>query len=407
MALGLPVLDAMCNRHGTAFASGEALPTRYGVWFFAGGLNDGWAPASTGALALPPPLAPLASFKSHLTMISGLQGPSFGDYSTNRHIMGTAGGLSGWKPNNGAFGGPSIDHLVSQALKGAEISSLQVGVSPGLTAEKGTGWENISQRGPDQPNPAEFDPAKIMARLFGDTKPSVPAVDEAPLRLSYLSAVREDANQLAKTLGQHDKILLDSYLSGLADVERSINKVPSGTTPAICATKMALTGEGIEARSKDMAKLLAAALACNKTRVFAFEFTKPNAFVKYPNMPDSHHNMGHVPQHARIGESAAFIMQRFADLLAAMRDVPEGAGTLLDNVAVLVQSDTSWDHRLDNMVAIIAGRASGALKGNTHVRSTGPITRAALTAARACGANLASVGTGDGLAKDSIAEVLA
>ncbi len=410
VALGLPMLESMLTSHGTAYAALEPLPTRYGVWFVAGGFNQGWNPSGTGSLSLPGPLAPLEPFKSHLTMISGLYGPSFGDYATNRHLMGTAGGLSGYAPNGGAFGGPSIDHVVSQQLTGGALPSLQIGVSSALTAEKGTAWENISHRGTNQPNPAEFAPAKVLSRLFTDTgsTPTPTDIDEGPLHQSYLSAVREDAADLSKKLGQRDKLLLDSYLSGIADLEKAISTKPVGGTPpaSMCSTNVPLGGTGLAGGTINMSKVLALALACGKTRVFAFEFTKPNAFLQYPGLPDSHHNLGHSPQNARIGESTAYAMARFADLLAAMKDIPEGAGTMLDNVAVLVQSDTSWDHSLDNMVAIIGGRAGGKLKGNVHVRSNGPITRAGLTAARACGANLTSVGSGDGMAKDSIAEVL-
>lgn len=407
MALGLPLLEMMCNRHGDALANGDALPVRYGVWFFAGGLNQSWNPTETGPLTLPPSLAPLAPFKNQITMISGLQGPSFGDYANNRHIMGTAGGLSGHNPTNGAFGGPSIDCLVAEKLKGTELPSLQVCVAPGLTAEKGTGWENISHRGTNQPNPAEADPVKVLALLFGDANVSKPVVSDGPLRLAYLSAVHEDAKQLIKAVSRHDQDLIDRYLSGLADVERSINNAAQNAPPASCVTPQVTPAQDLETTSKNMARLLASALACGKTRVFAFEFTKPNAFLTYPNMPDSHHNLGHSPQHPSIVASSAYTMQRFADLLAAAQAIPEGAGTLLHNMAVLVQSDTSWDHRLDNMVAIIGGRAGGALKGNLHVKASGPITRAALTAARACGADLPSVGAEDGFAKDSISEVLA
>ncbi len=409
VVIGLPALEIMLNEHGTAYAQGAPLLTRYGVWFFAGGMNQNWNPSQTGALNLGGSLAPLAPWKNHLTLISGLSGPSFGDYNTNRHIMGTAGGLSGYQPSNGAFTGPSIDHLASQQLQGGDTPSLQVGVSPALTAEKGTGWENISHRGANQPNPAEFDAARLLARLFTTAPAPLPtAVDEGPLRQSYLSAVRADVTDLNSKLGRRDQQLLDSYLSGISELEKTIAIKPVASPPVgtACANRPSLSGSGLEASSKNMAKVLALALACGKTRTFAFEFTKPNAFLKYPDLPDSHHNLGHSPQHARIVDSSAYTMQRFADLLAACNEIPEGAGTVLDNLAVLVQSDTSWDHSLTNMVAIIGGRAGGKLKGNLHVRSSGPVTRAALTAARAVGANLASVGAGDGLAKDSIGEVL-
>lgn len=36
--LGLPLLEPMLNSHGTALAQGIALPKRYGLFFWGGGL---------------------------------------------------------------------------------------------------------------------------------------------------------------------------------------------------------------------------------------------------------------------------------------------------------------------------------------------------------------------------------
>ncbi|MEO6600798.1 MAG: hypothetical protein ABIQ16_13050, partial [Polyangiaceae bacterium] len=49
VAMWLPVLDAMCDSSGTAFAAGEALPTSFGIWFWGNGIHqDVWTPAATG-----------------------------------------------------------------------------------------------------------------------------------------------------------------------------------------------------------------------------------------------------------------------------------------------------------------------------------------------------------------------
>src|SRR5690349_14198511 len=109
VGIGLPVLEMMLSRNGEAFADGSALPRRYGVWFFAGGIHQGWENLPSTALNLTGPFAPLAGYTPKLTFVTGLACPSFGDYGTNRHIMGTAGGLSGYPPKYGAFTGKSID----------------------------------------------------------------------------------------------------------------------------------------------------------------------------------------------------------------------------------------------------------------------------------------------------------
>jgi len=50
VGVGLPMLEAMLDSNGTAFADGDALPTRFGLWFFGNGVRlDSWTPTSTGA----------------------------------------------------------------------------------------------------------------------------------------------------------------------------------------------------------------------------------------------------------------------------------------------------------------------------------------------------------------------
>src|SRR5688572_32715512 len=37
VSLWLPILESMCNDHGTAFAQGEPIPTSFGVFFWGNG----------------------------------------------------------------------------------------------------------------------------------------------------------------------------------------------------------------------------------------------------------------------------------------------------------------------------------------------------------------------------------
>jgi hypothetical protein len=326
--------------------------------------------------------------------------------------MGTAGGLSGHRPDNGAFSAKSFDHLIADGLGTDGIHSLQVGVYPYGTSETGTGWEWISHAGPNAPNPAEFNPSRVYERLFSSLVPPTPgkpAIDRGALRASYLDAVIKDGRSLSAKLGQADKTRLEAFLEGLYELESQVKPGGGGAGTIVgCSAPTAanIGDEDFEATNRAMAKLVAMALACRLTNVFAFQFTKPNAFVQFPGMPDSHHNLGHVPQKSEIGASTAYAMSQFAVLLQEMDAQSEGAGTLLDNSAVLVQSDTAWDHDLSDMVAIVAGRAGGAISGGKQVVTDGPMSRLALTAGRALGADIESFGSDDGYATESINEIL-
>jgi hypothetical protein len=325
--------------------------------------------------------------------------------------MGTAGGLSGHPPSGGAFTGKSFDQVIAEALPQAPRRSLEVGVHPQGTAEDGTGWDNISHSGPNNPNPAELDAALVFASLFGDAvtaQPEPSTLDEAPLRRSYLDAVMEDTRSLQSRLGAADRQKLEAFLEGLREIEREL-AAPAAGGGQTCAPALVAAPEQDDGRveaSRTMCKLVAAALACMSTHVFTFQYTRPNAFIRFPGMNDSHHNLGHTPQASQIAESSRFVVERYAELLDALASYSEGAGTLLDNCAVLLQSDTSWDHSLNNMLCVVGGKAGGALAGGRHVAASGSTTRLALTLGRACGAELTSLGTADGESSEVLDEIL-
>ena len=50
VSLWLPILESMCNDHGTAFAQGEPIPTSFGIFFRGNGyLPSDWTPTGTGS----------------------------------------------------------------------------------------------------------------------------------------------------------------------------------------------------------------------------------------------------------------------------------------------------------------------------------------------------------------------
>src|SRR6187431_655466 len=76
--VGLPMLEAMLNSHGEAFADGSPIPIRMITWCFGNGmLLNKWVPGGirapiTGAdWPLSPALEPLANVKDYVTVVSG------------------------------------------------------------------------------------------------------------------------------------------------------------------------------------------------------------------------------------------------------------------------------------------------------------------------------------------------
>ena len=77
---------------------------------------------------------------------------------------------------------------------------------------------------------------------------------------------------------------------------------------------------------------------------------------------------GDQPQ---VNDIVKTIMGELRVLIEAMKAVPEGNGTLLDNTILLATTDVSWgrEHRLDEFPIILAGTGCGTIKTGIHYRS--------------------------------------
>src|SRR5882724_614358 len=124
VSVGLPPLEAMFNGNGTAYAAGNALPKRLGVFFWGNGVKvDRWLPMGTGAVWTPNvEMAPLAAVKEYVSVVSGMQVLTGHEQG---HHAGAVGILSGApmvvQPTNGApfrstFSAPSIDQVAAAVI---------------------------------------------------------------------------------------------------------------------------------------------------------------------------------------------------------------------------------------------------------------------------------------------------
>jgi hypothetical protein len=433
IGVALPPLEAMFNGNGTAYADGAAIPKRLGIFFWGNGVKpDRWVPTNTGAgWTSSPSLMPLetAGVKDYVNVVSGTLITS----GTERgHHSGTVGILSGAplvsQPAGGApyrstFSMPSIDQVAANLIgKGSQFPSLEVGVSNRVNGNEGTTLHYLSHSGPDSPNPPEYDPAKLFARLFsmavtppaGGTMPMADAT--LGYRKSVLDAVIADLGKVRTRVGTADKARLDRHADGIRDLENRllVNTQPMATT-AGCKPPATSPGsfpdmngkEQILEKTKAMGDLLAIALACNQTRVFSMMFSGSTASTVYwqVNLTTGHHQLTHDEPGDQPGVQAStvFTMQCFAQLLVSLKGVSEGAGNVLDNTAILASTDTSDGrfHNIRDFPILVAGKGGGYFRyPGIHYRSpTGAESTSTvlLSMLRAAGTGATQVGGGGGL----------
>jgi hypothetical protein len=435
IGVGLPPLEAMFNANGTAYAAGGSLPKRMGVFFWGDGVKpDQWVPFDEGANWAPSPeLTPLKDLgvQDYVNVVSGMDLKTM---TTRGHHAGTCGILSaaplvvqpaGSAPFRSTFSKPSIDQVAAAVIgTKSRFRSLELGISPAVNDLEGTTLRYLSHNGPDNANPAEYDLSRFFNRVFGSgfvvPSANAPAVMDATLayRKSVLDVVLGDLNRLRAQVGSADKLRLDQHLTNIRTIENRLTMTNTVMAGASCKmpTLMANTfvdangREMIEEKTKAMSDLLAVALACDQTRVFSIQFTGSTARTVFwqVNAGMGHHDLTHNEPGLQplVHATTVFTVKMFATLLQSLKAVPEGAGNLLDNCAIVATTDTSDGrfHNVKDYPILIAGGGGGFLKHpGIHYRSqtSENTSTALLSVLRAAGTNLNSFGFDLGLATTS------
>ena len=421
IALGLPLLEAMLDVHGERLAHGQAMPRRFGVFFFGNGRgveSAKWRPTGSGAGWTPSPLlAPLAGVKDYVSVVTGMNATL--DKSPQGHHKGSAAILSGYdfvtQPANNApyrstFAKPSIDQLAAKAIgAGTPFKSIEIGLSKRVINGEGTTIQYISHNGPDSGNPPELSPKNLFNRLFAAGAPAASGMPDplSSLRKSILDTVLEDFTALGKRVSVADRARLDQHAESIRAVERRLT--PALEPTASCASAKAPvdpTGasgkEPIEERMQALGDVLSLALSCDLSRVFSIQFSgSAGGPVFWQVGADrTHHDISHdgASSQDMMEKITIFTMKQFAVLLEKLRATPDGSGNLLDSLVLLGTSDHSdgSTHVVNDFPVLVAGRAGGALAhpGVHYAASNEHTNKVLLTILRAAGVELPEIGMG-------------
>jgi hypothetical protein len=449
VAMWLPVLDAMCNSNGTAFAAGDALPTSFGIWFWGNGIHaDVWTPAYAGtgdAWQLSENLQDFADVKDAMTLVSGLD---MLDAQFKGHGWGVAYVLAGGDGNEctltSELGGnlgshqfetlaatqyqPTVDQTIADAIHTNEpFKSFETGMIP-FTGDiaMGTVGSNLAHRGPNDFRPPNREPKAIFDALFGANLPSTPAgaggTTSGPSDISFrtrrsvLDAVLQEANSLKMRLGAADGKRVEAHMQAIRELEQSIPTVSGtggSTGTAACKTPEAppMTLADMTAKSHAINQLIVAALSCNLTRVYTHLWSGPRSDSIYPtlSLTGGHHAYTHGTDGKEPRDIERYIMSQYADLAKLMKATPMGAGSVLDNTLIYGVSEVAdpHSHVMRNFHVVLMGHGGGKVAGNRHIRIPGrKVTELVLTLQQVMGLNVTSWGSWDKTSK-TVPEILA
>jgi hypothetical protein len=380
----------------------NTVESRFIVWFNGNGIIEKyWIPREEGAgYEMTPCLRPLAAFRDDIHILSGVDNPAARVPGPgNGHAKSMSGLISGEPFTGRGAGAASVDQVIAQQIgKNSRFRSLQVGVCQESFGE--SVQRNMSWAGRDRPLPPEMIPHRLFDRLFGSKEQYW-----IERKRSILDAVSDDAQSLKTKLGHTDQDRLDEYLTSVRSLERSVASLPPEYSQVV-----ERPAEGGDLKdwpriAKLQSDLLVHALASGQTRVASYMLTKCQGLSRFPWLgytAERHHEYTHgrveTPEGQRIlRDICRWHVEEFAYLLAKLKSIREGDGTLLDHTCALYihEHAEANPHKNSGLAMIVAGHA-GALKTGVHTRQTGTIGDLYLTLAEeVMGARIGAFPSGD------------
>lgn len=414
--LALPLLDAMVPSL-TALADTPASPTklrRLGFVYMPMGCDvTRWTPSGDTLDKLSPTLEPLAPIKDNVAIVSNLE---LRNAYPGTHATSNSSFLSAAKAKRTESTdyhlGTTVDQIAAQQLgKETQLPSLELSMDLlSVVGQCDNGYacvyqNNLSWSSPTTPLPPEAHPGLVFESLFGEGGDRRAALKK---RASLLDSVGDELVRLQKTLGAGDRERVNQYLEAVRDVERRIQKaeatadenpLPDHDRPADVPTTYA-------DHARLMFDLQVLALQGDITRVITFQLAREASNRTYteigiaePHHPLTHHG-NDSEKIAKVARINRFHVSLFAEFLQKLAATKEAGGSLLDHSLYLYGSGMGNPNVHDhiNLPIIVAGGASGKMRGGRHLRpnQTTPLANLHLTLLDKVGVRLDSFADSNG-----------
>ncbi len=369
VALALPLLESMMP----AGVYGAELPkARLACLYMAHGAIMGeWTPQQDGRnFELSPILQSLAPYKDQLSIVSNLDLPAarVGPNSAgDNHNRSSACWLTCTPQRQGTS---SLDQLVARHIgQNTSLPSLELSLVSGAS---------ISYLTPTTPLPMEANPRIVFERLFGVASTAEERVLRHVQATSLLDSLTGQVAGLQRQLPEDDRQRMDRYLDDVREIERRMD-LSSATLPegVVMPTKPVGIPDDYEDHAKLMFDLLALAWQADLTRVSTMMLTReldnplfPKSGITEPHHACSHHS-GEPEKMALYARMNTYhVKALYAYFLDKLRNTPDGDGNLLDHSLVMYGSgmSNSNNHDHDPLPILLAGGASGKLRGGQHIR---------------------------------------
>jgi len=390
--LALPLLESMVPAQTPLRQTAAQPRSRLACMYVPHGATmDKWTPASEGTgFTFTEILKPLEPYRERLNVVSGLAHPYVAgaggaDVSAGaNHTRAAAVFLTGAVPERGAQAhlGVSVDQVAARLIgQDTPLPSLELSIEEAVLACEASfscAYRNsISWKSPTDPLPMQNNPRLVFEKLFGDGSTSAERRARRQESRSLLDSVTGQVSALQRDLPPGDRRRLGQYLDDVREVERRIQRAEATvredlTLPDIPA--------GVPPTFQEHLKLLmdlqVIAFQADITRVSTLMFARELSGATYPetNIRDPFHNLSHHSNDRgnmdRFAQLNTYHATKVAYFLEKLKTTPDGDGTLLDHSMVLYGSSLSDgnQHNFSPLPIVLAGGASGKLKGGRHLQ---------------------------------------
>ena len=388
VTLALPLLDSMVPA-GTPLVRTAALPkSRFcGIYVPHGATMDKWTPAARAPASSSPRRSSRSrSFATASCVVSNLAHPLAGGKGSDAgadHARSAAVFLSGAHPEKGSVhAGRTIDQvLVDHIGQETPLPSIEVAIEEvALNCGAGYGcayYNTISWRTPTLPLPMENSPQVVFEQLFGDgTQRRAAAGAKAagpqhPRRGHRQGGASPGPPRCRRPRAARASISTTSGRSSAGSRRRSSSRPANPDVPEAPVG----VPEAFEDHIKLMFDLQVLAYQAEITRISTMMYARDTSGATYPGsgVRDGFHTASHHSNARARMDTFALInryhVQMLGYFLEKLRATPDGDGTLLDHSMVLYGSSMSNgnQHDHDPLPILVAGGASGQLKGNRHL----------------------------------------
>ena len=393
-SLALPFLDAMVPA-ATALAQTAAAPKlRTGFFYLPHGAimhntshgpkMDQWTPSGAGAdFKLSPIMAPLEPYKKYVNSFGNLENLAT---AGSVHSFAPATWLSGTRPTSGGAGAnmaATVDQIIARKIsQDTTLPSMEVcsETTSQVAACGGSGCyysSTLSFRDAKSPLPMEYNPRKIFIQLFGEGDTPEERVALSRQTSSILDLMLDRTKALQNDLGPSDRVLLESYLDSVREIERRV-EMASGKDLSSLKLPDAPVGEldAFDEQVRLLFDLIGLAYRADLTRVVSYIMVAEgtNRTYNHIGVPDSFHPVSHhandLERIKKLAKIQTWHMEQFADFLGKMAKIPDGQGTLLDNAIFMYGGNMSNSdmHNHYPLPNILVGGGAGKLKmGGQHL----------------------------------------